>query len=358
MLLLIVLAGFAGGVAFWVGSAKPPRFGKPRYDVRGRAAMTAGVVVLVGLLAWLVAWQSVRWQTVDREYWTGYVTEVSYTTAWTEWVTVTTTDARGNTTTTTYPVYHPEEWHVADTNGDRESISKATYLDICRRIGVASPKVKGYGGDTTRYKWDGRPETGYVWTTVHKFRNPTLAGGSLFSFRDFSRAEAKELGLPNWDDWKWRPAGTEAAFGEKLAVLNADLGRSCKVRVHFVFAADGTGSEWGEAVEEYWRKGKKNELTCVVGRTGGSVTWCRTFGWSDAEGVKAGLREHVAGMSQFDADATLAWLRAEIPNGWHVADLSEYDHVAVRVPAWLTMLFILLVSVAAYCGGRYITNVA
>jgi hypothetical protein len=180
-----------------------------------------------------------------------------------------------------------------------------------------------------------------VWTTVHRFRNPTLVGGSLFSFRDFTKAEVESHGLPKWEAFQWRPShGGPAGFCGRLDRLNADLGHSCKVRVHFVWSPDGAGPEWGELLEEHWKCGKKNELTVVVSESGGRVEWCRVFGWSRSDGIKASMREMVAGSERFNGDAVLDFLRHEIPTAWQVADFKEYDHIHVRVPVWLTLLLL------------------
>jgi len=317
-----------------------------------------GAAAGAAVLAWLATYASVRYQTSDREYWTGYVTAVEYREPWTEFKTVVETDAKGNVSTRVVTVHHPAEWHADDTNGERTEISETQYRDICRRFGKppASGTLLGaFTGRVHRHAHDGRPETAYVWTTVHTFKNPTLVGGNLFAHRDFSTKEAAALQLPAWADCQWTPAlGGPPGFADALARLNADLGKACKVRVHFVWAPPAAAPDWGQALEAYWKGGKKNELTVVVGEADGRVAWCHAFGWSRSDAVKAAVRDAVAGQAAFDGPAALAAVRAAVPDQWVPADFKEYDHIAVRVPVWLSLLVVLIALAAgAAVGSRW-----
>ena len=334
MLPTIVFVALAVGIAVWFSIDEPSKV--------DRVIPTGIAVVGSGLLTWLLCWALIRNRTTDYEYWSGYVTTVNYREGWTEIRVVTSTDSKGNVSVRTETVNHPPEWWVNDTNGDSTDIEESEYIRIAGVFGVSNPRTGGWGGSKYSYSHDGRPETAVPWTTIHRFRNPTLVGGSLFSFKEFTKQEIADDLLPTWKSMQWCPVhGGDDVFADRLMRLNADVGKKCKIRIHVVFAPAGQPVEWAHTLEEYWKRGKKNEVTVVVGLDNKTVSWCYTFGWSKAESVKAEIADVVRSMDTFDGNKFIDEMR-RLAESWEVADFKEYSYIQARVPLWFTLLLVSL----------------
>ncbi len=242
---------------------------------------------------------------IDTETYSGKVTKATHIpkweAEWTELVTHTTTDSKGNVSTyttleTRHQTHYPK-WYVETTLG-RISISENFFKQIGNRHGIVAERGyrpdydSGDKNDYHSYVNDDPEFCDYPVTTCENWFNPLKNAKSLHSFKGMSKEEADKLGLYDYpvnDTFtSSRLIGNHAITIWNWDKMNSALGSQKHVNLILVKLPS---VDKAKHLQNYWKNGKKNDLViCYNGKIGEPANWCYVFGWSKSELVKMNLQ--------------------------------------------------------------------
>lgn len=284
----------------------------------------------------------------DTEYWTSYLTQVSYKEGWTEIKTETYTDSKGKTQTRTVVVNHPPEWNAMNSNGHSVNINDAQYKSLAIRWGH-NPATGGWFGIKHDYKWNGDINTAEICTTSHYYENRAVNSNSLYK-KGMDKKEASTLELYDWPKLYGYNADfvldknniTSNKFKRDIAILNADYGNLHQIRINILIFVDKDVSIVTDQ-DTYWKGGKKNELNICIGQnSAGVVQWCRCISWSNSEQLKAEIANFVQSQEKLDYDKFTSYLRQNIPDKWQRLEFKQFNYIEKDIPFWLYGIVLLL----------------
>lgn len=312
--------------------------------------------------------------TNDTEYWGGWVTNSYYLEDWNEYVhqtcESTSTDANGNTTTTTYDCsyvdYHGPQWGIIDSNGINISISQEKYGQIKRTLGNESFQDMHrdyHTNDGDKYyctfNINKDPVNKVIpVTTIHNYENRVQAATSVYKFREVDEADKKKLfNYPSITDYFYTSTILGGKYPEvqtKLNRFNAMYGAKKEVRVWLLLFRGGT-EDLGVLQENYWKGGNKNEFVICLGlNQDNSFSWAYVFSWTPEKecviNTRNWLHENLAGkqVGQKELLGFANWLEPELVKGFKRRDFEEFSYLTVEPPLWsviMTFIVTLLVNV-------------
>lgn len=321
-----------------------------------RLQFIVGMFALSLSIAFVVKFGAVAITGHDYEYHTGLVQRVVYKESYEE--TITTTDDKGNTQTTT--IYHGPEYRVVDTNNYSVGINEKTYVRLAKQFGEPNPPTDwGVGnGWTHTYNWPINNATAEVVSTSHTFINRTQANHSVFKYDPVSEETKNQFQLfdhPKVDGYYTvrcvlGDAGPETSkYERQLSLTNAYLGHNCEIRI-FVLVFHDQPIEASVHQEALWKGGKKNELVICFGVNNAyDVTWTKCFSWSNSEQLKADIQTiHRVG-DKLDLFKLNNWLNEHIPTEWKRREFTEFKYIQIEPPAWSVFVgaFFMVVSVVS-----------
>lgn len=302
-------------------------------------------------------------QTKDVEYWGGWVTEARYYEDWNQYIhrTCTRTVSCGKDCTTTqiydcsYVQYHPEYWHIKDSNGAGHNISQKSYNSFVQLFGmkpVFKDMRRGYhtnDGDMYHVDWPGSVETVEPVVTVHDYENRVQAAKTVFKFQDVGPFEIDTYNLfsypePTLLDY---PAvlgdcgPTTKAGNERLRYHNAVLGRSKELRIWILCFQDNS---YGAAhfQESFWDGGNKNEAVITIGLVDDDVQWAYVFSWSESEMFKVEIRDHLMDRKNLDLVQVADFAAQSLQTHFIRKPFSDFSYIKVEPPTWAVVTTFIL----------------
>lgn len=316
------------------------------------------------LLAAGMHWFAIDSMTKDIETWSGQIVQSVERSAWLEYYeyavyrteSTTTTDSKGNSTTTYYQVFDHWEpssrWHnihwqaYSNIETDYEITHEHhSYLErqfndrhavqgVRHTMDHASHMIQG---DPYDYAADNH--TGWVEpvTKLVKFENRIKAAPSVFSF--VKPPPGKVYPYPAND----QPFVSDRLLGAanlidklKFDQMNARLGPKKKVNVIIVGFSD-KGSEYGQMQQAEWIGGKKNDIVITYGGSNKKPTWCTVFGWTEKDVTKRNLESII--LENGAVTESLPLIEKEIAANYVLKDWKKFDYIQIQPPAWSYLVF-------------------
>jgi hypothetical protein len=312
--------------------------------------------------------------TADKEYWGGWITNSYYLEDWNEYVhqtcTSTSTDSKGNTTTTTYDCsyvdYHGPQWGIIDSNSINISISQEKYAQIKKTLGneqFQDMHRDHYTNDGDKYYCTFNINEDQISkvipvTTIHHYENRVQAANSVYKFREISDQDTKKLfDYPPISDFYNAPAilgGKYPELQSKLNRFNAVYGAKKEIRVWFLIYRGGT-EDLGVMQENYWKGGNKNEFVICLGlNQDNTFGWSHIFSWTPKKecviNTRNWLHENLSSkqVGQKELIGFMDWLQPELVKGFTRRNFEEFDYLTIEPPLWsviLTFVVTLLVNI-------------
>lgn len=313
-------------------------------------------------------------QTLDTEYWGGWVVRATYDEAWTEKRTRKVKDSNDKERTEEYHVHHPPEWAIVDSNGQTTGIDKRCFEDLCGKFGnrkfqnLFRADQVGSGGDRYVTTWNGKEDSFTPATTTHWYENRVQASASLLRFDDVSAADRKTYGLFDYPEivghfqcpsilGNGGPTQPEAE--RLLTIANAKLGKKKEVRL-WILLFKNQPLQAAFLQQNLWQGGNKNEFILAIGTDNeGKVEWCHPISWTEVEDLKIDARNAVLEQKgqPLDLVKVARWLTPEIEGRFIRKRFSDFSYLTVEPPLWAVILT-FLATVAANGGLSYwiVTN--
>jgi len=255
-------------------------------------------------------WGSTVVSVVEEEPYNYWKTETcSYTTS--------STDSKGNTTTTThyYDCSHQvdvrPDWTAYTNIKESFGISEAEHDRLKKQFGNKpritethqnyDPSDDCAGSSGTKFEnrsvgavsnvlqtdWNGSDETRKAYTSVHSYENKVKATDlSIFNISVVTKKQADSLGLfeyPKKGQGLYVPTilgkNIPENIQERFRRLNGKFGVSNEMRL-WILVFDDKPSTIGQLQENYWVKGNMNEFVICIGRKGDRIMWTHVFSWA------------------------------------------------------------------------------
>jgi hypothetical protein len=306
-------------------------------------------------------------QTRDTEYWGGVLKRAEYYEDWNERVPCThqnscTCNNKDGSCTSfhgyqhSYDVdYHPPYWQIIDSNRITVGVNDVKFQQLCQRFENRTFKDLGRDyhtndGDMYFTVWRENEETLTPVTTAHTYENRVAVSDSVFNFPE---VDPKDYGLfeyPRITQFYWCPSilgGGDATRGEALRKLNnwnAKLGAPCQVRMLILIFQDQP-LQAGFDQESYWKGGNKNEFVVTIGvDKNNRVQWCHPFSWTEVEGLKIDVRQHVVEQEQLNLEELVDWMVPQVQKRFERKQFADFDYLTIEPPGWAIFLVFCLVG--------------
>lgn len=323
----------------------------------------------------------------DRELLNGYVERAEYYEAWTEEVTYTEeepcgTDSDGNTkyctVTKTREDYHPPSWDLITTLGTI-SIDEGTYGNYVRHWGNEKEvslshmdQVSSGDGNMFLCRHAGNLDAKLVpASTEHRYLNYLKASdsikkisGQLSGFQDLLKPYPKiyaagfgpievdrviNAGVNLPSNWSF-------ILDQQLDRLLAQLGASKQVNV-LVYTVKTTDPQFGFALDEYWVKGKKNDVIVVIGLNEfPKINFVHVMAWTKVEEFPLMLRNRIMDLGEATdpqkiTDIISSQLTMSPANGGFVRmPMSDLEYLIrdIKLPLWCQILIVIIGAAVSF----------
>ncbi|MDP2860446.1 MAG: hypothetical protein Q8N98_01895 [bacterium] len=315
-------------------------------------------------------------QTMDTEYWGGWITRAEYYEEWNEKVACTHakyetyTDSDGNIQSRfvgyehLYDVdYHGPYWQAFESNGFAISINRMKFEELAGKFGNRNfvdlhRDYHTIDGDKYVAAWAGSEENIEPAVTVHSYENRIQASNSVFNFPELSKTEVKENSLFNYPKvtgFYYCPSiignggQTYIEALKKLDIWNAKLGAKKQARMWVLIFVDKP-MQAGFLQEQYWKGGNKNEFVMTIGVDNAfNVQWSHVFSWTEAEELKVEARNFAISLEKLDLVKIVDWLAPQIDKKFVRKPFAEFSYLTVDPPMW-SIAVIYLITIALNSG--------
>lgn len=336
------------------------------------------IIILVPMAAIAITKVTVEIAQVQAtEYLGGWINHVEYHEYWKEWEHQTCseqyecgTDSKGNPEYCTryydcsHYTDHSPYWQAFDSNGNSWQITVDGFNQFVKLFGnktfvnlnhaVHADMSRSQCVDGNEYDTNlPNPYTDdqlVITSVTHGYTNRVQASRSVFNF---PKVDPKALKLydrakiSGWhQDVVLGDSGPSKDAGEKtIGKVDGLLGKASKARIYaLVFKNRPMQAAFDQ--QAYWKNGNKNEVDICIGADDAyAVQWCRVFGWTKEETLKAAIQDHLMEQKVLDLGELGTWLYPQIQGKIIRRDFKEFDYVTIDPPAgavWFAYIFTLL----------------
>jgi len=321
-------------------------------------------------------------QTIDKEWWTVYLTSAHYwepwTEEWDEWVPESGhTDSDGNYVVDEpahwehHVAHHPPSWTADDNMGSGCSISQSRYRQLVGMWGGETEEdlrrmnqTSSGDGDVWNTYYPQKFEVLVPYTNVHTYENRVQASTSLRKFREVANRDGYLHEYPESRDPFAVPSILGVAPGAnqanvKLCKYNAlygnrsQGGKGDQVRM-WILLYQNQPIQTALDQEQYWGGGNKNELVLCIGTDDKyRVQWAYCFSWTDVERLKIEVQEFARKQDQLDLDQIVDYMTERVSTTWVRKEFADFSYLTVEPPTWAVITtyivtFLLCVGWAVY----------
>lgn len=364
--LLILYIFFAKKVAWWESSAL--------------------LLIIIGFIA-IMKFSTETYQTSDTEYWSDYVIKVEHYDEWDEWITQTctrqccpstTTDSKGNTTTTystetydcSYRDYHPEYWEMITNSGNSYRIDEKTYYRLLKQFNATPIFVdmdRDYytiDGDKQYFMWDNKVESVEPVITTHRYENRIQASTSVLNFPEVDTSDIKFYDLKEYPDVD--NLSVNSLLGDNNHLISKYINQtnalyaSQKQAKVFYLIFKNKSFDASMLQEQYWKGGNKNEINICIGIDNNrNVKWSYVFSWSKDEIVKVRIKDYINKQKCLTDSVyknIINYSNSEIITNYHRRHFKEFSYLTVE-PTTTCIIWTFIISFMLSVGlSIYVVN--
>lgn len=308
----------------------------------------------------------------DTEYLGEYVTEIRYYEPWNEWITQTctstTTDADGNTVTTTYDCSycseHSENWTQVTSNGKELNISEIEYNRLNRLWKTQNSEVelnRSYytkDGDMFVKNYDGNWVNSKTLTFTHQYKNKIKTSKSIFGFTKIDSKKAKKMGLydypklinSNKSFFASRDENQNPIIGiapnkielTKWQYINGFYGKEKQFRT-FLLVYNNQPRSIVQDQRDYWEGGNKNEFIMCVGldSTTNTVQWYDAFSWSDRPTFEVAFRDYMSDKDTLNILELGEFVENSLSKNWVRKEFKDFEYIRVELTSGQLIILFL-----------------
>lgn len=336
-------------------------------DIRNIVISIIAIIVVSSIISVI----SINSQTYCEEVWSGTITKVKHTEEWDEWH---------------EPVY--ENKQIKDKDGKVIRTERVKIKDGYWEHHYATNKIKTSddGWKTVDKSRDGTvnfndkyPNTdkelekywkiGTPTASVHSYKNKVQASYSIYNFEDVD-LEAYP-GLPQYPKSVTNYVSIDRIIGnvpnkqeslDRLAEINSKLNvtiydeeekknKSYKeVNIIFVNMGD-VSSDYGFALENYWKGGNKNDFIISFGTDADfNITWAYPITWSESELLKIKVRDYMLDLKNIeDFIPIVNDIASMVEESFERKEFADFEYLNIEVTTGAKIL-IWILSILIFIG--------
>lgn len=333
-------------------------------------------IVIIGITSLLISAISINSQTHCEEVWSGTIIKVKHTEEWDEWhepvyEDIDITDNKGNVIRTERVEIQAGYWeHHNATN------SIKTSDDGWKRVNKSpdgtvkfNDKYPNTNKELEQYWKIGTPTA-----SVHSYKNKVQASYSIYNFEDID-LEAYP-GLPQYPKSVTNYISIDRIIGkvpnkrealDRLAEINSKLNvtvydkkekknKSYKeVNIIFVNMGD-VSSDYGSALENYWKGGNKNDFIIAFGSdTDFNIKWVYPITWSESELLKIKTRDYMLNLKTVeDFVPVVNDIANMVEENFERKEFEDFEYLNIevtkgaKIAIWILSIIIFII-VIFYC---------
>ena len=312
---------------------------------------------------------SVYTQTKDIEYWNSYATQAWYEEEWkerwTEMETYTVTvgsgkNRRTETRTRMVTKYrtNPEKWYIFDNIGEKHSINKPKFEQLCKLWKMKQFKDMERSKNTSHtitkdgdayYSLYDKNFTNMISVCKkHSYKNKVQCSRSVFNFEEINDEIKKKYKLFEFPIHKgifgFNPilGHNNKNASERLQKYNAKYGASKQLHMMLLIFKNQP-LEAGVFQESYWKGGNKNEFIVCVGTDGDNIKWVKVISWTEEEELKARVTREVKELNEFGVMRIVEYMGKVIPLSYRRKEFEDFNYLSVR-PTNKALLIIYMIT--------------
>lgn len=304
-------------------------------------------------------------QVSSDEYWGSFINRVEYYEDWNEYIHRTCTRSCGKNCTTTYDCsyvqYHPAEYRIVTTTGEKVSISEKEYYKL-KYIFDNSFFVdmrRNYhtdDGDMYYSKWNGDSIKAIPVTTIHTYENRVkVADHSIFHFKEVTEQDIKKYQLKEYpqihDFYKLQTvigdSSNDAIVADKkIQYINGLLGHKKEVAV-LVLVFKNQPVEAAIYQKWYWKGANMNEFVICIGIDAErNVDWCMPISWTKNELLKTEVKDFVQSQQKLNLRLIADYTQKQVYAKFKRLDFHQFDYLTVEPPLWAVILtYVLTIAI-------------
>ena len=297
-----------------------------------------GLPIILSLIVIFIVKKSVQYsRSSDIDFHGSFIVEARYYEYWSTWkdetCSSTTTDSKGNSTTTYYDCSYCDEhhpyWEAIDNFGNKWNISEDKYNSLVKQW-KAKPIFYnmnreidthwscGKDGNMYYINWDRQAETSEPAVSEASYINKIKVSHTSLGYEDISDKEADNVGLYQYPKM-YAQYKQEAILGiEKIypnessyikhlfQYFNAYYGVNNHAKTFFLMFY-GKPQNIALQQEAYWEGGNDNEIVvCIdVDSITKKLNWVRAFSWCDNKRLVVEIREEIMNQKYFNYQSVI-----------------------------------------------------
>ena len=330
-------------------------------------------IIAISIVSLIISAISINSQTHCEEVWSGTIVKVKHTEEWDEWHKPVyedreITDDKGNVIRTERVKIQDGYWEHHDaTNKIKTSDNGWKYVSKSQDGKIKfNDKYPNTDKELEQYWKIGTPTA-----SVHSYKNKVQASYSIYKFEDvdlqsYPRLPEYPKDVTNYNtiDRIIGDVPNKQKALDKLAEVNSKLNvtvydkedkknKSYKeVNIIFVNMGD-VSSDYGSALENYWKGGNKNDFIIAFGSDKDfNITWAYPITWSESELLKIKVRDYMLNLKNVEdfvpiVDDIANMIETDFTRK-EFADF-EYLNIEVKTSAkiviWILSIMIFVVAV-------------
>ena len=297
-------------------------------------------------------------KTTDREVWSGEIIDVCQTEEYDETVTYTTTDKDGKTHTSTRIEHHMADNYIETSDNGKVYVNKS--LDGKIRFNDDFPNTDK---ELQKFYPIGMPTA-----SVHSYENKVKNSYSIYKSNDIALNDFP--GLPDYPleseneiqiDRFLGPIKNKDVVIERINSINSFLNnKNNKKQVNLIVVNfQDKPFEYGQALQDHWEGGNKNDFVIVLGSKDDIVTWCYPFSWADdeeSEKLKIVIRDYLKDSSLDNLPKSLDFVENNINQSFTRKQFADFDYIEVDISIAAYIIALILNGAFAIIYARNINE--
>ncbi len=384
-MLTIILANFG----FWFNLLIPIAialylaFTHREYIWKEFGIQTGVTAVYVSIMYTLLF--SVTTDLIDKEYWSGKVSSFTYFEEWKEKVTYTESYSCGSsknprtcTRTKTRIDYHSPYYEILTSNAEKISIKRRDYLNASSRFGhkevdlYRANQVSWGDGD----KYVSYPSTIIPTSVAHSYENYVAAAkGNVIhtkvpqkiidilvkkgKLREYPILYRSSYGSTRLNRFIDTTGLTKVSYLEKLNSISVNIGD--KKQANPIIYLTKEDRSFKDALEQYWSKGKKNDITLILGLDdSGNIVWSDTITFTNNTDFIVDLQNDYKDLNiNTDRDILLGNFNTSIMKSYIRKPMKQFEYLKENITLewyWQLLIFLGNLGISGFVTYKMLTN--
>ena len=321
---------------------------------------------------------------IDTEVYNGKAVKFTKWEKWKERQTYTETYSCGTsknprtcTRTKTRIVSHPEYWELLTSNGEVIQVKRRDYLRAASNFGTKevdvyrSNQVSHGDGD----KWVSYPNIVIPTAVEHNYENPVRAVKSNVlhtkvpearikqlidwgRLREYPRLYVGEYGSTQLNRFIDTTAGVKAKYLDDLNKMSVSFATKQANPIIYVTKED---RDFKDALEHYWSKGKKNDITLILGVDKDSnILWSDVITYTDNTDFIIDIQNKFKGKNiNTDKSIILKTYNDLVMTSYKRKPMKDFDYLKDSITLewyWQLLIFLGNLGVSGFVMYKMMTN--